>query len=184
MSRHVYVPCTRASKFRGIVEALYDSENPCGFQVLVEGHFQQSEFPRWMGHRNGPTNRSGGVEVIVNDMLVWTVSFLGPSMLLLTTGVFVFCWAEQPRAVAHAAAAALGYSTLRMIIFFANSVRLSNVTIEDKRNDDIEERRPQTRGVRYAQSPIEDMGDMVHYQLAVNTVTTPYPIQGPRVLIC
>ena len=136
------------------------------------------------GRKNGATNETGNVEVIVNDMLVWTVSFLGPSMLLLTTGVFVFCWAEQPRAVAHAAAAALGYSTLRMIIFFANSVRLSNVTIEDKRNDDIEERRPQTRGVRYAQSPIEDMGDMVHYQLAVNTVTTPYPIQGPRVLIC
>ena len=120
------------------------------------------------GRKNGATNETGNVEVIVNDTLVWTVSFLGPSMLLLTTGVFVFCWAEQPRAVAHAAAASLGYSTLRMIIYFANSVRLTNVTIEDKRSDDIEECRPQTRRVRHAQSLIEDMGDMVHCQLAFN----------------
>ena len=166
------------SKHRMTVRAL------AAFKNWLKGTFNNPSWLGGRGHRNGTTNESGDVEVIVNDMLVWTVSFLGPSMLLLTTGVFVFCWAEQPRAVAHAAAAALGYSTLRMIIFFANSVRLSNVTIEDKRNDDIEERRPQTRGVRYAQSPIEDMGDMVHYQLAVNTVTTPYPIQGPRVLIC
>ena len=155
MSRNVYVPCTRASKFRGIVEALYDSENPCGFQVLVEGHFQQSEFPRWTGHRNGPTNRSGGVEVIVNDMLCldyfvpWSVdapTHYGNVRVLLDRTTT--CRRSR-------CCSALGYSTLRMIIFFANSVRLSDATVEDKRGDDEEEPKERPSRGRRARSPSE-----------------------------
>ena len=104
------------------------------------------------GRKNGATNETGNVEVIVNDMLVWTVSFLGPSILLLTTGMFVFCWTEQPHAVAYAAAAALGYSTLRMIVFFTNSVRLSDATVEDQTGNYEGEPGAQHRRERRARS--------------------------------
>ena len=152
------------SKHRMTVRAL------AAFKYWLKDTFNNPSLLGGHGHRNGTTNESGNVEVIVNDMLVWTVSFLGPSMLLLTTGMFVFCWTEQPHAVAYAAAAALGYSTLRMIIFFANSVRLSDATLEDQRGNDEREPDAQPRRERRARSRTRDIFQCYHPDLVTTHV--------------
>ena len=72
-----------------------------------------------------PSFDSDGKQGIVNDGPVWILSFLAPSLVLLTTGLVVFCWAEHPRAVAYAATSALGYSTLRVTVFAIHSVMLA-----------------------------------------------------------
>ena len=71
------------SKHRMTVRAL------AAFKSWLKETFNNPSFLGGRGHRNGPTNESGGVEVIVNDMLVWTILFLGPMPPLKTREVMM-----------------------------------------------------------------------------------------------
>ena len=92
------------ASFAGLSKHCTTVRTLAAFKYWLKDTFNNPSFlDGWVTEMGRPTDL-GALKLSSMTCFVWTISFLGPSMLLLTTGMFVFCWTEQPRAVAHVAA--------------------------------------------------------------------------------